>query len=689
MVTPPAHTSPMVRAMKRFLRAHARHPDTALLPFVLAEPDDANTAAICAHNATMRTENTTVRTANTNDSAGAGIPSAASVHAPTAPSRPQPTGAAALAGLLPALAPGGSTVVALDALLNVHAPAGLTPSAAEAAGARAAAGARRAAARHAAAAQPQEASVPRHQQAQDVNPAAIAQGWEAEKNERVAAMFAAIIADAASVAVELLDANAESDEEEVAHTGTDVSGGESAHPSEMSGHESYDDCAVVADSDEDCVEAVFTPSEVESGSHSPAEDANASHSANDAGEDGFATRQDDSSHYNDYGSDNDGHVAGGLDPTCATAAEDDPAREHEHDTGGLESEHASRSTRESEGDRASFADNMDASGNASADDSGSSSTTDAEVDDVSSDRDSPSASASASTSHSDHDTDRSRASARDGESASASESDGDTDNGSDSNYARYLSFTARATQRVKARIARALPAARAAAALARASAAADSSTASLTTLAAGSGFTGSGSDPNPDADLVSAEAADAADAMTSLRFATLCFGTAMAQPLFLALPRAALRRFLRSSELNCGSEFALLQAVVRWGRFRLRAYGLDDTDPALVRLELHDLLPLIRFGAMTADQIAIVTQGGALAEDFDAALFRRCRATDVIRMPAEYIACADHVTFNYTTQPPSSLPPPSSESTTGGGGGGGAAAATVKPPASGPTESMK
>ena len=109
--------------------------------------------------------------------------------------------------------------------------------------------------------------------------------------------------------------------------------------------------------------------------------------------------------------------------------------------------------------------------------------------------------------------------------------------------------------------------------------------------------------------------------------ALVSFGTAMAQPLFLALSRSALRRFLVCDELNCGSEFALFQAVVRWGRFRLRAYGLDDTDPALVRLELHDLLPLIRFGAMTAAELAAVTQGMPLPEGFDCELAAHANAS--------------------------------------------------------------
>ena len=95
--------------------------------------------------------------------------------------------------------------------------------------------------------------------------------------------------------------------------------------------------------------------------------------------------------------------------------------------------------------------------------------------------------------------------------------------------------------------------------------------------------------------------------MTEYHYALAVFETTVHTPAFLALSRVVLREcFLRSPLLQC-DEFALFQALVRWGRVRLRANGLDDQDPRLVRLELWDLLPLIRFQVFSTAELNAVT----------------------------------------------------------------------------------
>jgi hypothetical protein len=95
--------------------------------------------------------------------------------------------------------------------------------------------------------------------------------------------------------------------------------------------------------------------------------------------------------------------------------------------------------------------------------------------------------------------------------------------------------------------------------------------------------------------------------LVDYHFACSVFETAMHTPAFLALPRDILRdSFLKSARLNC-DEFALFQGVVRWARYRVRRAGLNDGDPRLVRLELYDLLPLIRFRQMSSAELDALT----------------------------------------------------------------------------------
>jgi hypothetical protein len=127
---------------------------------------------------------------------------------------------------------------------------------------------------------------------------------------------------------------------------------------------------------------------------------------------------------------------------------------------------------------------------------------------------------------------------------------------------------------------------------------------------------------------VTRSATNVSSPTTLFKYICACFGTVMTTPSFLVCPRNVLAEFLRSDSLYLGpgGEFALFQALVRWARFRLRAYGLDSADPALVRLELHDLLPLVRFNALSPAEVARITGGLSLPEDFERELLlARCR----------------------------------------------------------------
>ncbi len=92
------------------------------------------------------------------------------------------------------------------------------------------------------------------------------------------------------------------------------------------------------------------------------------------------------------------------------------------------------------------------------------------------------------------------------------------------------------------------------------------------------------------------------------------FETLMYLPSFLNLPGYALRAILSAADL-AANEFLVYQSVIRWARFRIHKRGEDHTNALLVRAEMNELIPHIRFPLMTAEELVYVARTPILTQE--------------------------------------------------------------------------